>query len=108
MEAITTRLVVVALSEVIAVYLIWRLWRSAQHVSLKIGLSAIALIPIFGPLLVLWIGSFPDKMPHILQDHSRYTTDVQDRWRHVHDEPDPGRRLKKWRDKMESDRGEEP
>ncbi len=107
MEAITTRLVVVALSEGIAVYLIWRLWRSTEHLILKIFLSLLCLIPIFGPLLVIWIGSFPDKLPKILQDRSRYTSDVQDRWRHVHDEPDPGRRLKKWRAQMEKNRDDE-
>jgi hypothetical protein len=108
MDDFSTRLVVVALSEVVAAYLIWRLWRSEEHVFLKLGLSVLSLVPIFGPLLVMWIGNFPDKMPRVLQDRSRYTSDVQDRWRHVHDEPDPNQKLRKWRAQMERNHDAEP
>ncbi len=96
MEAITFNLTAVVLSEVIAVWLIWRLWRSGQHIFFKISLSLLAVIPILGPLLVLWLADFPPRVHPALRDKYRYSTDVFDSWHHVHKEPNPERRLEKW------------
>jgi hypothetical protein len=96
MDAISFKLAVVALSELVAAWIIWRLWRSEEHVFFKASLSILALIPVVGPLFAIWIGNFPDKVPSILQDRYRYSSDVFDRWRHVHSEPNPKRRLQKW------------
>ena len=92
----TFKLIVVVLSELLAFYLIWRLWRSRDHLFFKISLSALAVIPIVGPLLLIWLRSFPEKVPGIFQDRDRYTAEVSERWRHVHSEPNPKRRLQKW------------
>lgn len=97
-------LIVVLISELMATWLIWRLWRSGDHLFFKISLSALALVPVVGPLLVLWIGNFPPAQPRALQDQMPKTTDVYDRWRHVFEETNPVRRFRKWRDVMERDR----
>lgn len=107
-DQISTRLVVVVVSELIALFLIWRLCRSNDHMFFKITLSLIALVPIFGPLIALWVGNFPDVAPRILQDRMRYGSDVFDRWRYVLAEKDPDKRLKKWRELFENHRNEDP
>lgn len=45
---------------------------------LKVGLTAIALIPVAGPLAVLWIVNFPPPQAESLRDdiggyHARFT-----------------------------------
>ena len=92
----TFKLIVVVLSELLSIWLIWRLWRSRDHLFFKISLSALAMIPVVGPLLLMWLRNFPEKVPGIFQDRDRYTADVSERWRHVHSEPNPKRRLRKW------------
>lgn len=92
----TFKLIVVVLSELLSIWLIWRLWRSSDHLFFKISLSALAMIPVVGPLLLMWLRNFPEKVPGIFQDRDRYTADVSERWRHVHSEPNPKRRLQKW------------
>lgn len=49
--------VIVVLSEVAAIWIVWRLWKSGDPLVMKIALSAIAVIPILGPLFVLWVSS---------------------------------------------------
>jgi len=70
---------VVALSEAIAVWIIWRLWRSADHRFFKVALTLIAPIPVAGPLIALWIGTFPNPAPRILRDQVRTRSDLYDR-----------------------------
>ena len=98
--------IAVLVSEVSAIWLIWRLWRSDDHLFLKVTLSVLALIPIAGPLFVLWVGNFPPVQPYALQDRVRKSTDVYDRWRDVLEERNPVRRFRKWREVMERDREE--
>jgi hypothetical protein len=87
-------------SEVVAAWIIWRLWRSDDHLFFKISLSLIALLPLLGPLLVLWVGNFPSKLPLVLQDRLRRSPDVFDRWRNVLEERNPIRRFRQWRNLM--------
>lgn len=108
METMTIKLTVVILSELIAVWLIWRLWRSGEHIFFKISLSILAFIPLVGPLLAIWIGHFPEKVPEIMQDRYRYSADVFDRWRYVHSEKNPKRRRQKWIAFFKEYRNEEP
>lgn len=96
MESVTIKILVIVLSELVAIWLVWRLWRSDEHLFFKISLSVLAVIPIIGPLLLIWISDFPEKVPKIFQDQAIYSADVSDRWRYVHSEPNPKRRLQKW------------
>ena len=107
-EEITFGLVVVFVSELVALGIIWRLWRSDDHVFFKISLSFLALLPVLGPLMVLWIGNFPSSKPRILRDNLRYRTDFYDRWRHVLEEKNPVRRFRSWRELVTRHRNEDP
>lgn len=69
-DQITVGWVAVIVSELIALALIWRLWRSDDHLFFKISLSLFALLPILGPLLTWWIANFPNVAPRILQDRN--------------------------------------
>ena len=84
MESAIFRLILVVLSELLAVWLIWRLWRSTDHLFFEISLSVLAIIPMIGPLLLIWLRDVPEKVPSIFQDRHRYSADVSERWRHVH------------------------
>lgn len=101
-------LVVVFVSELIALWIIWRLWRSEDHVFFKVTLSLLVLLPVLGPLLVLWISIFPSSKPRILRDNIRYRTDFYDRWRHVLEDKNPVRRFRNWRELMTRHRKEDP
>ena len=99
---------VIALSELLAVWVIWRLWRSADHIVFKVALSLIALIPVLGPIVAIWISNFPESAPKVLQDRWRGRTDVYDRWRGTLNERNPERRLQRWRTLMTKHRNEDP
>ena len=99
---------IVVVSEVFALWIIWRLWRSADHPFFKIALSLVALIPMLGPIIALWIGNFPPSAPPILRDRLRYSTDFYDRWRGVLNERNPVMRFRRWRTLMTRHRNEDP
>jgi hypothetical protein len=89
--------IAILLSGLVAFFLIWRLWRSNDHPFFKSALSFIALIPFFGPVIVLWLSNFPSKLPPALRDQRRYSTDVTDRWRDTLNEKNPIIRFGKWK-----------
>jgi len=95
-------------SEFVALWIIWRLWSSRDHAFFKIALSALALIPVLGPVLALWIGNFPNVKPRILRDQLRYRPDFYDRWRHVLEERNPITRFRDWRELITKHRNEDP
>ena len=99
---------IVLASELIALWIVWRLWRSTDHLFFKIVLSVFALIPVLGPILALWIGNFPSVKPRILRDRLRYRPDSYDRWRHVLEERNPITRFRYWRELMTKHRNEDP
>jgi hypothetical protein len=96
MDTIAT-VMAVALSELVALWIIYRVWRGPSHVIEKIGISALALIPVVGPVLALFVSNDPGPAHPSLRDNSRYQTDVYDRWRDVIDEKNPTARRRKWR-----------
>jgi hypothetical protein len=96
------------LSEVVAIWLIWRLWRSSDALFFKISLTVFALIPLFGPFLVFWIGNFPNSKPMIMRDIAPRWTDFYDRWRHVLEARSPHQRFRRWHQLMTRHRDEEP
>ena len=101
-------LCIIALSELVAAWIIWRLWRSADHPFFKIALSLLALMPVLGPIIALWIAHFPARAPRILQDQQVFRTDVHDRWRSTLDAPNPQKRFYRWRELMTKHRNEDP
>jgi len=96
------------LSEVVAIWLIWRLWRSSDALFFKISLTVLAFIPLFGPLIVLWVGNFPSSKPMIMRDMAPRRTDFYDRWRHVFEARSPHQRFKRWHQLMTHHRDEKP
>ena len=60
-EHISVTMIVIFVSELVAIFVIWHPWRSADFLFMKIGLSVIAVIPILGPVVALWIANFPNK-----------------------------------------------
>ena len=100
MDRSLTFVLFVAASEVLAVYLIHRIWRSHVHLVEKVALSLLALVPFAGPLFAWWLGHDPGPSHPAFRDNVRYRTDVLDRWRDVLNEQDPVIRLRKWKDLM--------
>jgi hypothetical protein len=88
----------VAISELIAVYLIWKLWKTDDYLIFKICYSLLALIPFLGPFFVLWSTNIPSRQHASFQDRERYRADVLDRWRHVVEEKSPQKKFRLWRD----------
>jgi len=107
MDAISFKFAVVVVSELVTTWLVWRLWRSGQHLFFKVSLSVLGVIPILGPLLIIWIADFPPRVHPMLRDHHRYSADVHDRWREVHAEKDPQRRLQKWISALKNYKGDD-
>ena len=91
---------VVVMSEAFAVWVIVMLWRSNEFVVLKCVLTAIAIIPVLGPVLVLWICNFPARAPGALQDKYKFSADVYERWSDVIREKNPVAKFRKWREVM--------
>lgn len=108
MSSATPALWVVVFSEAVALWLIWRLWRSEDPIAFKAVLSLVALLPVVGPVLVLWICNFPPRKPRILQDRVRNSSDFYDRWRHVLETRNPVRRFRYWQFLMTRHRNEDP
>jgi hypothetical protein len=98
---------IVLVSEAVALWVILKLWRSADQVFFKVSLSLLALIPVLGPLLALWISDFPEVEPEVLQA-PRPRGAFFERWREVLEARNPVRRFRKWRELMSDDANEDP
>ena len=99
-NGVSTSAIVVLISELVSLWVIWRIWKSSEPIILKVGLTIIAPIPVLGPVIALWIGNFPNPAPEVFRDKYRYSTDVFDRWRGVFEARNPVRRFHRWRDLM--------
>ena len=91
----------VGVSELIAMLLIFKLWKSKEFFFFKICFSVIALVPFLGPIFVLWGTNFPPPQHPAFQDRKRYSTDVLDRWRHVFSEKNQSTRFRMWKALLE-------
>ena len=98
---------VVAISELVALVLILRIWRSREFLVLKVLVSVIALIPFFGPLLVLWIGGFPNEAPEAMQNQGP-RGDYYRKWSPVVGARSPIRRFRLWRAQAAVDEDVDP
>ena len=68
MDRSSILLLIVVISELVALYLIWRIWKSDDYLGMKIALSVLAIIPVVGTLGVLWIIGFPHPAPsHLIK-----------------------------------------
>jgi|SRR6478672_2742207 len=100
MDMDTTAIAVVTISELISLWMVYRIWRSSMKVTEKIAVSVVALVPVFGPVLALFLGNDPGPAHPAFRDKVRTRTDVLDRWRHIFDEKNPVARQRKWQDLM--------
>jgi hypothetical protein len=99
---LSAALVVVIVSEAVALWVAVRAWRSADPLLLKLGVTAVAIIPLIGPLVAIWVGNFPPSLPKALQDRHARQPDVYDRWRSVLAERNPVRKYRLWRNVMKN------
>ena len=92
MEKTTIINFVVAASEILALFLIRGIWLREDYRIIKILMTVVALIPVIGPLGVLWTLGFPSVRNRAYQNRASPTIptlptlEVFDRWRHVLDE----------------------
>jgi hypothetical protein len=98
---------VVAVSELVALAVIVRIWRSREFLVLKVLLSAIALVPVLGPLLALWIGAFPNEARESVQDRGSRGDYYRD-WSPVFGAQNPIRRFRQWRAQVAVDEESDP
>lgn len=98
---------VVLISELVAFMLIRRLWRSDDNLVLKILLTVVALVPVLGPLLALWIVSFPDEAPASIQNQGPRGNYYRE-WSRVIGERNPIRRFRLWRAQVATDEESDP
>ena len=96
----TTAIIVVTISELIALWIVSRIWRTSIHLAEKIGITVVALVPVVGPAFALFLGNDPGRAHPVFRDNVRNRTDVLDRWRHIFDEKNPVVRQRKWQDLM--------
>jgi hypothetical protein len=89
--------VVVLVSEIVACWIIYRVWRSEDFLFFKVAYSAIAVVPVLGPILVLWSSNFPSRLPPELRDQWRSSPDVFDRWRGIFARHGMSEPLEAWR-----------
>ena len=95
---------IIIASEILAVFLLRKVWRSGSHLVEKIALSILAVIPVLGPLFASWLILDPGPAHPAFRDRRWARTDVLDRWKHVFDEKDPVERQKKWQQVMDQNK----
>jgi hypothetical protein len=111
MDASTKLLAVVIVSELVAAYAIWRISRSSDSPWMTIALAVIALLPVAGPPIALWIANFPDKAAESLQNRrlgAKSRGWYYLRWNGILSERNPVRRFKLWRSEVERDVDADP
>lgn len=72
MDIPTPVMLVLGLSGAVSLVVAALVWRRHDPLVLKLGTMLVAFIPVVGPLLALWVMSFPDRMHPALQAKNRY------------------------------------
>jgi len=111
MSELSISTVLICISECLSALLIWKLWRGNERAFFKCTLSLISVVPVLGPLLVIWLCNFPEIAPPALQDRSRpssgffgrWDSDFLNRWDRVFKTRDPDEKLRAWQDVMSQD-----
>lgn len=63
---VVTKIVVLTVSFIATIFVWQRLLRFNEHPALKVAIAVIAVFPILGPLMGLWIVGMPDMTaPHL-------------------------------------------
>lgn len=93
--------IAICASELVAIFLIFKLWKSDDLLFFKILFTVIALVPLLGPFFVLWGSNFPKPQHPAFQDRQRFSTDVYDRRRHVFSEKNPHTKFRMWQTMLE-------
>lgn len=97
-------LAAIGVSELVAGWIIFRLWRKRVHMAAKIAVSAVALIPLLGPIFALMISEDPGPARPAFRDLHVTRADVFERWRGVFEEKNPVVRYRAWRALRDSKR----
>ncbi len=63
MSAETIRWLLLAASFLLTLFVWFRLIRLKEHPALKVVIALLALIPVLGPLIGLWLTGMPDVQP---------------------------------------------
>lgn len=101
-------IIVIAISELVALWLIVRVWRTSAHVAEKVGVTVVALLPVIGPVLALFLTNDSGPAHPAFRDNLIHQTDVLDRWRQIFEEKDPVSRRRKWKTLMGIRNDDEP
>ena len=60
-------LLIILISELLAIFLVWKIWKRNDHLIMKLALSIIAFVPIIGLFFAAWIINIPTSQPEHLQ-----------------------------------------
>jgi hypothetical protein len=91
----------IVFSELIGLWLAWRIWRGPGPRWLRLLSGLVALIPFIGPLAAYWSAHFPPPHHPAFVDRQRYSSDVFSRWVDVLRTRDPEKRKQRWQELME-------
>ena len=71
---------------------------------MKAMLTFVALIPVLGPFIVLWVTRFPNRVAPVLQNRTPRGSGLYSLyWSRVTRAPSPIRRFRRWRDEVAHD-----
>ena len=98
---------VIGISELVAVVLVVRIWRSNEFLFLRILLSLVAFAPVIGPIVVLWVSRFPEVAPDVMQNRGKRGDYYLD-WSRVLGARTPIQRFRRWRAQVGSDEKSNP
>lgn len=90
----------IVISELCAIWLAWRILRTADPLILRVATALVAFIPFIGPLLAYWAANFPDRHHPELRDDLKYSSNVFEKWASIISMTDPEKRFKRWREVM--------
>jgi hypothetical protein len=99
--AMTGLTIGIIISELVAIWLAWRIFRSPDPLLLRVATAIVAFIPFVGPLVAYWSANFPPPHHPAFRDNQRYSSDVYERWVSVLRTKDPKTRLERWKRVME-------
>jgi len=58
------------ISEALAVWFLVEIWKRHTHIALRLGYSAIVVIPLLGPLMYLWVSRMPSAQSSDLMNRN--------------------------------------
>jgi hypothetical protein len=104
---ITPLVAAIAVSELIACWIAWRVMRSSDPLWLRVCNALIAFIPFIGPVAAYWAANFPNPHHPAMRDNERYSSDVYQRWIGVIGMTDQEKKKARWKAVMKQHEGKE-